>query len=66
MTGIDAVRVLLILGTLLLGVVVGLVGGILAMMNGSTMPASVARGAVAFAGTVTLCIVIEGALGILA
>jgi hypothetical protein len=65
MNGIGAVRFLLILGTLLLGIVVGIIGGILAVLNGSTVAAAFVKGAVAFAGTVTLAIVVESALGLL-
>jgi hypothetical protein len=56
---------LLVLLALLVGVIVGLVAGILAVATDSTIPGAVATGAVAFAGAVSLAILLQRALDLL-
>lgn len=58
-------RILLVLVALLLGLVVGQVGGILAMLGGATVAPAFVAGAIAFGSTVALALAIEKALGLL-
>jgi hypothetical protein len=64
-TTASLVRVLLVLITILLGIIIGQVGGILAAVNGSNVAAAFVTGGVTFAGTTTLVLVIFKSLGML-
>ncbi|MGW7533309.1 hypothetical protein [Amycolatopsis sp. NPDC054798] len=55
-------RVLLVIIAVLLGVIVALVAGILASASGATITAAITSGGIAFAGTVTLTLLIMNAL----
>lgn len=55
-------RFLLVTIDILLGVVAGQAGAILAVLGGSTVPEAIKAGAVAFSGTVTLAIAIMYAI----
>jgi len=59
------VRTLLVLIALLVGVIVGEAGGILAAVGGATLTTAFTTGGVAFAGTTTLALVILKSLGVL-
>lgn len=61
----NIIRSLLVLVALLLGLVVGQVGGILAVVGGAPIASAFVTGGVAFAGTVTLVLLIQTALGLL-
>lgn len=65
MTAPSTVRMLLVVLAMMLGVVIGLVAWILARTGGASYSAAVTRGGVAFAGTVTLALLIEKSLGVL-
>jgi hypothetical protein len=58
-------RYLLVWIALLLGVVIGQAGGVFAVLSGSTLPAAVIAGAVAFGSSVSLVVGIMCALGLL-
>jgi hypothetical protein len=59
------IKILLAVLAMLIGVIVGLVAGILARASGSSLPASIRDGGIAFGGTVSLTILIMTALGLL-
>lgn len=63
--GSPLTRALLVLVALLLGIVFGQLGGILVAVGGATLAADFITGGVAFAGTVTLVLLIEKSLGLL-
>lgn len=52
------VKALLMTVTVLVGIIVGLVTGILSRAGGSSVPAAIRHGGVAFGGTVSLVILI--------
>ncbi len=57
------IRILLVMIAALLALVVGLVGTVLHRVDNNTWPASIARGALAFAGTLTLGLGVLAAIG---
>jgi hypothetical protein len=60
-----SVKALLVILALLVGVIAGFVAGILSHLSGSPWPTAIRDGGGAFAVTVTLVILIMGALGLL-
>lgn len=60
-----AQRVLLVVIAVLLGIIVALVAGILASLSGGSAVAAITSGGIAFAGTVTLTLLIMNALRLL-
>ena len=61
-TTLHTVKTLLVLVAILVGVVVAVTAGFLAVVNGSTVAAALATGGGAFAVSVTLALLIENAL----
>lgn len=59
------IKTLLVALAILIGMIVGLVASILARASGSSLPASIRDGGIAFGGTATLTILIMTALGLL-
>ncbi len=60
-----SVRALLVLIAVLIGIIAGLVWGILAVAGGAHIAAAFGGGGAAFAGAVTLVLLIESSLGLL-
>ncbi|MEU4718956.1 hypothetical protein AB0G06_04940 [Nonomuraea dietziae] len=58
----NVIRTLSIALIVAVGLVVGLVGGIVAFAGGDAVPDSIVQGGVAFAGAVTLGLLIESSL----
>ncbi|GAA1705503.1 hypothetical protein GCM10009765_63510 [Fodinicola feengrottensis] len=65
MTSPSMSRSLLVIIAVLIGLIVALIAGILSSKDGASPAAASIRGAVAFAGTVTLMLLILNALGAL-
>ncbi|MFJ4474816.1 hypothetical protein [Streptomyces xanthochromogenes] len=61
-----SVKLLLVLAAALVSVIVGMLAGLLARLDGSQLPARITRGAVAFGGSLTLLLLVLSSLGALA
>ncbi|MEU1736476.1 hypothetical protein [Streptosporangium sp. NPDC020145] len=58
-------KALLVFVAILIGIIVALVAGILARSVGDSPPTAITKGGVAFAGAVTVSLLIIGSLGLL-
>ncbi|MFJ8384762.1 hypothetical protein ACIQ9Q_09660 [Streptomyces sp. NPDC094438] len=59
-----SVKLLLVLAAALVSVIVGMLAGILARLDGNQMPARITRGTVAFGGSLTLLLLVLSSLGV--
>ncbi|MFE9570383.1 hypothetical protein ACFYMW_18015 [Streptomyces sp. NPDC006692] len=61
-----SVKLLLVLAASLVSVIVGMLAGMLARLDGSQLTASITRGIMAFGGSLTLLLLVLTSLGVLA
>ncbi|WP_438290170.1 hypothetical protein [Streptomyces sp. HUAS TT7] len=61
-----SVKLLLVLAAALVSIIMGMLAGMLARFDGSQLPARIARGTVAFGGSLTLLLLVLTSLGALA
>lgn len=59
-----SLKALLVFVAVLIGIIIALIAGILARSAGDTSPVAITKGGVAFAGAVTLTLLIIGSLGL--